>query len=534
MHNDLKDIGILTPGIVRRNWPVTRLVEDILRLDGGRIGPRGAVIIGTGKYTGRSPNDRYIVDEPSSRDHIGWGAVNKKVSEEVFNGLYQKVLDYYNSDPDGQGVYLFEGRAGADPRYSLNVRMVAKKAWQAFFCDNMFIHATPEEQAHFSPEFTIINASDVVDEAWKEHGLNSETFIIFHLGKRIAIVGGTEYGGEMKKGIFSVMNYLLPLKRVMTMHCSANVDLQGEHPALFFGLSGTGKTTLSTDPNRPLIGDDEHGWSDHGVFNFEGGCYAKVINLDPVAEPDIYHAIRFGALLENVVFDETTGEVDYSDASKTENTRVSYPLDHIQNSLQANGSSSMAGHPETIIFLSADAYGVLPPVSKLSTEQAMYHFISGYTAKLAGTERGVNEPQATFSPCFGGPFMPLPPLTYANLLKEKMEISGAKVYLVNTGWSGGSAADGAQRISIKATRAIITSILTGAIEKEKFAKDPVFGTQVPLSLPGVDPAILRPRETWPDQQAYDATARLLAAKFVENFQKYVVDEANLVNAGPQV
>ena len=530
----LEELGITSPGQVRRNLPVQRLVEDILRMDGGRMGPAGATMISTGKYTGRSPDDRYIVDEPSSREQIWWGPVNHKVSAEVFEVLYRRVIDYYNRDADGRGVYLFDGQLGADPRYSLNVRILARKAWQAHFADNMFIRLTPKQLQSHRPEFTILNASDVVDDQWQAHGLNSEIFIIFHLGRRIAIIGGTEYGGEMKKGLFAVMNYLLPQKGVLTMHCSANVDRNGEHPALFFGLSGTGKTTLSTDPDRPLIGDDEHGWSDHGIFNFEGGCYAKVINLDPLAEPDIYAAIRFGALLENVVFDQETGAVDYSDASKTENTRVSYPLDHVGNSQSANGQASIAGHPDTIIFLSADAYGVLPPVSRLSTEQAMYHFISGYTAKVAGTERGVTEPQATFSPCFGGPFLPLPPLTYAQLLRDKLEASGAKVYLVNTGWTGGTADSGAKRIPIQATRAMITSILTGAIERAQSEVDPVFGTQVPTQLSGVDAALLRPKTTWPDGAAYEQTARKLVRAFEANFRNYAQDHSDLISAGPNL
>ncbi|MEE9465322.1 MAG: phosphoenolpyruvate carboxykinase (ATP) [Candidatus Neomarinimicrobiota bacterium] len=531
---DLKQIGINTPGEVRRNWPVARLVEHELLHDGGRMGPRGAVMVDTGIYTGRSPNDRFIVDEPTTSDKIWWGAVNRKVDEKVFDHLLGKVLDYYNDDPKDRGVYLFDGRSGADPRHSINVRILAKKAWQAHFCNNMFIRPTPEELESQKPDFTIINASDVVDEDWERHGMNSSTFIIFHMARRLAIIGGSEYGGEMKKGIFSVMNYMLPLKGVMAMHCSANTDANGENPALFFGLSGTGKTTLSTDPNRPLIGDDEHGWSEHGIFNFEGGCYAKVINLDPEAEPDIYNAIRFGALLENVVYDPETLQVDYGDASKTENTRVSYPLNHIENSLYAGGKDSIGGHPGKIIFLSADAYGVLPPVSKLNPLQAMYHFISGYTAKVAGTERGITEPQATFSPCFGGPFLPLPPLTYAHLLREKIEAHGSQVYLVNTGWSGGTATSGAKRISIQATREIITSILTGAIEEVECQADPVFGTMVPVSLPGVDSGILRPKGTWTDGQAYDKTASMLAGKFQENFTKYAAEEAGLVQAGPQM
>lgn len=533
MQPDLTTLGLHPPGEILRNPPLELLVEETLKHDGGRLGPGGAMMVDTGVYTGRSPLDRYIVDEPSSTDNIWWGPVNRKVMEDVFDQLYQKVIGHYNGGAPDQTTYVFDGMVGADERHSLKVRIIAQKAWQAFFCRNMFINLPDDQLNHHQPDFTIINASDLKNNQWRLHGLHSETFILFHLGRRIAIIGGTEYGGEMKKGIFSVMNYLLPLKGVMTMHCSANVDQDGERPALFFGLSGTGKTTLSTDPERPLIGDDEHGWSDAGIFNFEGGCYAKVINLDAQAEPDIFGAIRYGALLENVVSDPVTRAVDYADASKTENTRVSYPLAHISNSLAATGEKSVAGHPQTIIFLSADAYGVLPPVSKLNHDQAMYHFISGYTAKVAGTERGVEEPQATFSPCFGGPFMPLPPLTYARLLRDRIEASGAKVYLVNTGWSGGTATSGAARISIQATRTIITAILDGSIENSSFEEDPVLGTLVPVKLAGIDSHILRPRDAWSDPMAYDQTAAILAGKFVENFKQYAADHGELEKSGPK-
>ncbi len=530
----LTELGLNPTGEIRRNPSLEVLVEETIARDGGMLGPGGSVMIDTGIYTGRSPLDRYIVDEPSSTDNIWWGTVNRKVREDVFDKLLEKVQDHYNNGPADRPTYIFDGRAGADERHSLNVRIIAQKAWQAFFCRNMFINLSAGEQENHRPDFTIINASDLKNNQWRLHGLHSETFILFHFGRRLAIIGGTEYGGEMKKGIFSVMNYLLPMQGVMTMHCSANVDRNGERPALFFGLSGTGKTTLSTDPERPLIGDDEHGWSDDGIFNFEGGCYAKVINLDSTAEPDIYNAIRYGALLENVVADPDTRQVNYADASKTENTRVSYPLEHIANSLAAAGKQSMSGHPETIIFLSADAYGVLPPVSKLNKRQAMYHFISGYTAKVAGTERGVDEPQATFSPCFGGPFLPLPPLTYARMLRDRIEASGARVYLVNTGWSGGQATSGASRISIRATRTIISAILDGSIENSSFEEDPVMGTLVPVKLPGVDSHILRPRDAWPDPVAYDDSARELADKFIKNFKKYADDHAELQQSGPKL
>ena len=530
----LTELGLNPPGEIRRNPSLEVLVEETIARDGGLLGPGGSVMIDTGIYTGRSPLDRYIVDEPSSTDNIWWGTVNRKVREDVFDKLLEKVQDHYNNGPADRPTYIFDGRAGADERHSLNVRIITQKAWQAFFCRNMFINLSAGEQENHQPGFTIINASDLKNNQWRLHGLHSETFILFHFGRRLAIIGGTEYGGEMKKGIFSVMNYLLPMRGVMTMHCSANVDRDGERPALFFGLSGTGKTTLSTDPERPLIGDDEHGWSDDGIFNFEGGCYAKVINLDSKAEPDIYNAIRYGALLENVVADPETRQVNYADASKTENTRVSYPLEHIPNSLAAAGKQSMSGHPATIIFLSADAYGVLPPVSKLNKRQAMYHFISGYTAKVAGTERGVDEPQATFSPCFGGPFLPLPPLTYARMLRDRIEASGARVYLVNTGWSGGRATSGASRISIQATRTIISAILDGSIENSSFEEDPVMGTLVPVKLPGVDSHILRPRDAWPDPVAYDDSARELAGKFIKNFEKYADDHAELQQFGPKL
>ena len=363
--------------------------------------------------------------------------------------------------------------------------------------------------------------------------MNSDAFVIFHLEKKIAIIGGTEYGGEMKKGIFSVMHYLLPQKGVLSMHCSANVDDSGQNSALFFGLSGTGKTTLSTDSKRPLIGDDEHGWSDNGIFNFEGGCYAKTINLNPEEEPDIYNAIRPGALLENVVFNEQSKVVDYSDNSKTENTRVSYPIEFIENSVFAMGRASVAGHPEKIIFLTCDAYGVLPPVSKLNSDQAMYHFISGYTAKVAGTERGIKEPTATFSPCFGGPFLTLHPYEYAKLLKEKMHKFNVPVYLVNTGWVGANANTGAKRISLPLTRKIIHGILDGAIEREKFEKDQFFDFQIPLLLDDIDSSILNPRNSWAKEEDYISAAEILVDKFKKNYAKYDLGDDEILNGGPK-
>ena len=428
---------------------------------------------------------------------------------------------------------MFDGFAGFDPNHSINVRILAKKAWQAHFVNNMFIRPEVEELEMFKPDFTIINASSIFNEDFKKHGMNSETFIIFHMGKRIAIIGGTEYAGEMKKGIFSVLHYMLPLKGILSMHCSANVDEDGKNAAIFFGLSGTGKTTLSTDPKRPLIGDDEHGWSDDGIFNFEGGCYAKTINLDPKEEPDIYNAIRHGALLENVVFNKDTGVVDYSDSSKTENTRVSYPLDYIDNSIYGKGEPAIADHPNTIIFLTCDAYGILPPVAKLTPEQAMYHFISGYTAKIAGTERGIKEPIATFSPCFGGPFLTLHPLRYAKLLREKMNNHSVPAFIVNTGWVGATAQSGAKRISLPVTRSIIHMILDGSIKNTAFEEDPYFGFMVPNTLGDIDSKLLAPAKIWKDQMLYRNTANELVSKFQNNFDQYDLGDPKIRQAGPK-
>ena len=529
---DLDSIGLNKVDKVHRNLSIENLIEETVKNGEGIIGPKGATIVDTGQFTGRSPKDKYIVDEPSSSNKVWWGPVNKKIDESIFDELYASVVDYYNND--SSKTYLFDGFAGFDPSHSINVRIIAKRAWQAHFVNNMFIRPEKNQLNNFSPDFTIINASSVQNKAFKEHGMNSETFIIFHLGKKIAIIGGTEYGGEMKKGIFSVLHYVLPQKGILSMHCSANVDEDGSNAAIFFGLSGTGKTTLSTDPKRPLIGDDEHGWSDDGVFNFEGGCYAKTINLDPKQEPDIYNAIRHGALLENVVYDEHTRIVDYSDNSKTENTRVSYPLNFIENSVFAKGKPALSDHPKTIIFLTCDAYGVIPPVSKLTPEQAMYHFISGYTAKVAGTERGVTEPTATFSPCFGGPFLTLHPLEYAELLREKINKFNVPAYLVNTGWIGASAESGAKRISLPITRKIIYSILDGTINESDFELDPYFGIQVPIKLHDIDSDILIPSKAWRIKEDYIKIAESLVEKFQNNFNEYNIEDENIRNAGPSI
>lgn len=529
----LDKMGFTDLGQVLRNLPVEDIIENIIDHQEGTLGLNGAVMVDTGRYTGRSPKDKYFVDEESSNKNLWWGPVNAKIDESIFDDLYEQVVDYYNHSDDSN-TYVFDGFAGADPTYRLNVRIIAKKAWQAHFAHNMFIRPDEGELDGFNPDFTIINASDVYNQKFEAYGMHSKTFIIFHMAKRIAIIGGTEYGGEMKKGIFSVLNYMLPLQGVLAMHCSANVDKNAENPAIFFGLSGTGKTTLSTDPERPLIGDDEHGWSDDGIFNFEGGCYAKVIDLNPEHEPDIYNAIRHGALLENVVFDEETKEIDFTDASKTQNTRVSYPLNYIDNSVYGQGKPSMSGHPETIIFLTCDAYGILPPVSKLTPEQAMYHFISGYTAKVAGTERGITEPVATFSPCFGGPFLTLHPLKYAELLKQKMNQHQVPAYLVNTGWVGASAQSGAKRISLPVTRQIIHATLDGSIDSSTFEADPYFGIMVPQRLGDIDPDILVPAKAWKDQTEYNNIAKKLVKKFQKNFEQYDLGDAEILSAGPKI
>ncbi|MCB1053555.1 MAG: phosphoenolpyruvate carboxykinase (ATP) [Acidobacteria bacterium] len=512
----------LRPARVYRNLPTEVLVEHTLANQEGVLGMNGATMCKTGKFTGRSPKDKYFVEEPGSQQHINWGPVNQKISQATFDRLLSKVVDAL-TDKD---LYVFDGFAGADETYQLPMRIVTQKAWHAHFAHNMFIRPTQDQLAAHSPQFTILNACDISATDYKELGLNSEVFIVFDLGRGLAIIGGTMYAGEMKKGIFSVLNYLLPLKGVLSMHCSANVGKAGD-VALFFGLSGTGKTTLSADPNRALIGDDEHGWSDHGVFNFEGGCYAKCIQLSEEKEPDIWRAIRFGALLENVVYDPQTRAIDFDDKSITENTRVSYPLHHIDNAL----IPSRAGHPNTIIFLTCDAFGVLPPVSRLTPGQAMYHFLSGYTAKVAGTERGVTEPTATFSTCFGAPFLPLRPGVYANLLGEKMAKHGARAYLVNTGWTGGGYGVG-KRMSLPATRAMITAILNGNIEKSDFRPDPYFGFEVPVQLDGVDAKLLDPSLTWQDPAAYRQTAEKLVGLFKQNFKTFA-EAAEFEPFGPK-
>ena len=501
--------------------------SDLEGYEQGRVTKTGAVAVDTGIFTGRSPKDKYIVRDDTTRDTVWWSDQgkndNKPISPEVWTDLKQLVTNQLS----GKRLFVVDTYCGANEDTRLAVRFITEVAWQAHFVKNMFIRPTDEELRTFKADFVVMNGAKCTNPDHQKHGLNSENFVAFNLTERMQLIGGTWYGGEMKKGMFSMMNYFLPLQGIASMHCSANVGEAGD-VAVFFGLSGTGKTTLSTDPKRQLIGDDEHGWDDDGVFNFEGGCYAKTINLSEEAEPDIYRAIRRDALLENVtVLDD--GTVDFDDGSKTENTRVSYPIYHIDNIVKP---ISKAGHAKKVIFLTADAFGVLPPVSKLTTEQAKYHFLSGFTAKLAGTERGITEPTPTFSACFGAAFLSLHPTKYAEVLAKRMAESGAEAYLVNTGWNGTG-----KRISIKATRAIIDAILDGSIEDAEFIQLPYFNLAVPTALPGVeDSSILDPRRTYANIEEWEGKAKDLAARFINNFEKFTDNEEgqSLVAAGPQL
>ena len=519
MLHQLELMGI-KPSSVKSNLTQEEWKNEELNRKEGRLSSNGTVIVNTGIYTGRSPNDRFIVKNKETEELIDWGNVNLPLSEDSFEILEKAI----KKEMEQKDLFVFDGYAGADERYRLPLRVVTMMAWQGHFSHNMFIRPTETELESFQPEFTILNASSTNIDNWKELGLNSKVFIVLNLKKKMAIIGGTEYGGEIKKSIFSALNFYLPLKGVMPMHCSANIG-ENEDSALFFGLSGTGKTTLSTDPNRRLIGDDEHGWSDKGIFNFEGGCYAKTIKLDPSKEPDIFNAIKPGALLENVVTDEN-GVVDYDNGTITENTRVSYPINHIENI----EPTEKGGHPRNVIFLTCDAFGVLPPISKLTPEMAMYHFLSGYTAKVAGTERGITEPVATFSTCFGAPFMPQYPTIYAELLGEKLKTHNAQAWLVNTGWSGGAYGTG-ERIDLPVTRRMLTAILDGELEDTIFSPDPNFKILIPSEVPGVETTILNPKNTWKDQEAYDIKANELINLFKNNFVKYE-SFGNYSNAGP--
>lgn len=534
---DLEQYGITDVKNVYHNLSYDELFKhetspNLKGYERGYVTNLGAVAVDTGEFTGRSPKDKYIVEEETSKHNIWWrneqrkSSDNKPVSEEVWNDLYKNSAKQLS----GKKLYVQDGFAGANKDTRIGIRIITEVAWMAHFVKNMFIRPTEEELEDFEPDYVMLNAAKTTNPNWKEQGLHSEVYAVFNLKEKMACVGGTWYGGEIKKGFFSIMNYLLPLQGMAAMHCSANQGKEGD-TAIFFGLSGTGKTTLSTDPKRALIGDDEHGWDNDGVFNFEGGCYAKCINLDPEKEPDIYNAIKRDALLENVVFDEN-GKIDFSDASKTQNTRVSYPIYHIKNIVKP---VSKGGHPQKVIFLTADAFGVLPPVAKLNDDQTRYHFLSGYTAKVAGTERGIKEPVPSFSACFGAAFLLLHPTKYANELLRKMKLHNSSAYLVNTGWIGGPYGVG-KRIDLPVTRRIIDLILDDTLLEADFETIPYFNLEVPKDLKGIDSKLLNPRNLWEKPEEWDKAALDLAQKFISNFKMFTDNEEGkrLVKAGPQL
>ncbi len=520
---NLEKLGIINTSEVYHNLSAPALVEKALARGEGKLADNGALCVFTGKYTGRSPKDKFIADEPSVHNLIDWNNENRPISPEKFDAIFRRMTAYLQN----RELYVFDGFAGADPKFRSSFRVINELASQNLFIHQLLIRPTEAELESFAEDFTIIAAPGFkcIPEL---DGVHSEAAILLSFERKLVLIAGSQYAGEIKKSVFSVMNFVLPQKGVFSMHCSANVGHDGDS-ALFFGLSGTGKTTLSADPARKLIGDDEHGWSKDGIFNIEGGCYAKCINLSRENEPQIWDAIRFGSLVENVVIDENDRTLDYNDGSVTENTRVGYPVEYIPNA-QIPG---IAGHPKTVIFLTADAFGVLPPVSKLSREAAMYHFVTGYTAKLAGTERGITEPVATFSTCFGAPFLPLAASRYAEMLGDRIDEFGANVYLVNTGWSGGPAGKGGKRMAIKYTRAMVTAALNGDLEKGSFHLDETFNLLVPTSCPNVPDEVLVPRNTWADKEAYDKAAKDLAAMFVKNFAKYQNMPKKIVEAGPK-
>jgi len=506
----ITNLGLGNVAAAHWNLDPAELVEESIIMGEGILTESGALAVDTGEFTGRSPKDRFIVLDDKTRDTVWWGDVNKEFEADKFESIYNRVTAYLG----GKEVYVRDAYACADDNYRLNLRVVTELPWSNMFAYNMFLRPTKEEISSFDPEWSIVCAPGFKADPELD-GTRQHNFAIINFTKKIILIGGTGYTGEIKKGIFSVLNYVLPQERgVLSMHCSANIGKDND-TAIFFGLSGTGKTTLSADPARRLIGDDEHGWTDNSVFNFEGGCYAKCIDLTEEKEPQIFNAIKFGALLENIELHEGTTKVDYTNCSKTENTRVSYPLDHIDNV----ADPSIGPLPKNIFFLTADAFGVLPPISRLSAGQAMYHFISGYTAKVAGTEAGVTEPQVTFSACFGAPFLPLHPTKYAEMLGDKMEKQGVNVWLINTGWSGGVYGVG-ERIKLRYTRAMITAALTGKLDNVEFQEHNVFGLQMPVSCPDVPTEILSPRNTWDDTEAYDAKTAELAEAFVKNFDQF--------------
>jgi len=518
--SQIQDFGI-NPSKLYRNLSVDDLVQTAVARNEGVINSTGSLSVNTGKYTGRSPDDRFIVYDDKTRNTIDWGKINHQFQSDKFEKILEKMKHFV----DGKDLFVFDGFVGADKENQLSIRVINDHVWQSLFARQLFIRPSKEELENHKPEFTVMCINDF-EAIPKVDGTTSNVFILIDLTRKIVLIGGTQYAGEMKKSMFGVMNFLLPDRGVFPMHCSANIGKSGD-TALFFGLSGTGKTTLSADPNRRLIGDDEHGWSDNSIFNFEGGCYAKCINLSQDAEPEIWNAIKPGAVLENVVLHDNIP--DYDDNSLTENTRVAYPLDYIPGAV----IPSVGGHPKVIVFLTADALGVLPPISRLTKEGAMYHFMSGYTSKLAGTERGIKEPKSVFSECFGAPFMPRPASVYAKILGEKINKHNAVVYLVNTGWSGGPYGIGT-RIKIKYSRAMVTAALTGALDIVKYRHDDLFNLDIPIDVPDIPSEILDPKNTWLDKDSYELSAKKLAQMFVENFKKFQNVATEILNAGPKL
>jgi phosphoenolpyruvate carboxykinase (ATP) len=515
---------IQTKKLYRQLTPAL-LYEEVIRRGEAMIAEEGPLVIYTGKLTGRSPNDKFFVSEPSSQEHVWWGKINRPIDAEKFEHLKARILDYFSR----KELFVQDCYGGADPAYRFPARIITDTAWESLFAYNMFLHANPDPSKEFMPEFTVLVASGF--EADPEiDGTRSDVVVAIHLGQKLALIAGTRYAGEIKKTVFTVLNYLFPFQGILPMHCAANIGPDGD-TALFFGLSGTGKTSLSADPRRRLIGDDEHGWSDTGIFNFEGGCYAKVIRLSAKDEPEIYAMTRrFGTILENVVIDFETRKIDLNDETITENTRASYLLSALDNF----EPSGMGQHPANVIFLTADAFGVLPPISRLTPEQAMYHFLSGYTAKVAGTEKGVKQPQATFSTCFGGPFMVHHPMVYARLLGDKIRKYGSQCWMVNTGWTGGPYGTGS-RIKIAYTRAMIDALLKGLLNDVEYATDPIFGVRVPLCCFDIPAEMLTPRSTWQDPQAFDEQASKLARMFADNFKQFAdAVPPEVASAGPKV
>lgn len=524
--DELDSLRLKNLGHVYQNLSVAKLIEHSLARGEAILADNGALCIKTGKYTGRSPDDKFIVDEPSCHDEIDWGKTNVPITEQNFERLYRRVISYVQ----GRDLYIFDGYVGADPKYRFGVRIINEFAAQNLFAHQIFIRPTAEELPNHHADFTVIAVPGLQGDPDFDDGIHSEAFIVVHFAKKLVIIGGSKYAGEIKKSVFGMMNYFMTKQDVLPMHCSANMDERGK-TALFFGLSGTGKTTLSADPDRKLIGDDEHGWSPTGIFNFEGGCYAKTIRLSQENEPQIWAAIRFGSLVENVILDADSRMPDYDNSQLTENTRAGYPLHYIPNAV----IPSVGDRPDAVIFLTADAFGVLPPIAKLTPEQAMYYFMSGYTSKLAGTERGITEPQATFSACFGKPFLPLSATAYAEMLGKRLAEQNKEVgvYLVNTGWSGGPYGVG-QRIAIKHTRAMVSAALDGYLKNVNFYPHPIFNILVPESVPGVPTDMLDPKNTWSDRAAYDRQAKQLAQRFVENFKRYTDAAPEIIAAGPNV